>query len=857
MEVKTFYSLINEHVIEVPIIQREYAQGRTSARVTTIRKRFVKDLVNCVKTNESIHLGFIYGKIEGKDKQRRKQLNFDAVSSILQAVKVYADTLELQIDPNVKESNGELIQNTQLKFIPLDGQQRLTTLYLLYWYLYLKEAQVSKNYWIHNFNYTNRKSTMDFLKVINDSANFKAIRDRKGESVNIKSAIKESSFYLQKWNKDKTVVGMLEMLQAIEYELNEDKDFCIEKLVLEDLQFQFDFMDLDALNQTNELYVKMNSRGKQLTNYEHFKSWLQNQHSESDDNEWFDEFWRNLDNKWLNFFWQKIDADFNRLDDFYFNFLKNLALMHSIASNPNIPLESFKKLIELVRNDKTYNSNNVAYISFDKFYLQWIEEKVEGEIILKEEKEFFIFNKETLKFIEKSFNTLINADSNPENYSYLDNVLCKPFFDKPITSLFFDTAEFTPSQPDTILYYAYVSLLNRHDNKSNDDLREWLRFNRNLIYNTLIQGYEDFYKALQQVSYLISHFDNFNQDLLNDLVQNSFFDTSQFREEKLKAKLINSEETWYNPIINAENQHYFQGQIKFLIDFSKVDDDDDDNFDLHLFSKYSEGASNLFSKKIRLSDKFVLQGAMLYQGDYLPRYKSNYLFCIGNAGGLRTRNENWRLFFKGGKTNLLKELINNLNGEKITEKVLSKYIKQHLKTINYDEWNWKNLFLKYPEAISYCNQGFIKWYSENDIRLLPKTNVGGNHAELRSYCFYLDHKTSDDQIKSVFSPFLKFAYSYRQNSDAHPGCFLDGLVYNHKSYRLDIKYSKKGEKFELYFFHKTEEITDRNTDEKIVQILENQKFVFDTNHRHFFKGVDYTQAFREVQSLCSELKIKL
>ena len=131
---------------------------------------------------------------------------------------------------------------------------------------------------------------------------------------------------------------MLEMLQAIENEFNANNDLSITELKLEDLKFQFDFMDLDALNQTNELYVKMNSRGKQLSNYEHFKSWLQNQHSEAENREWFDEFWRNLDNQWLNFFWQKIDADFTRLDDFYFNFLKNIALMHSIASNPNILL---------------------------------------------------------------------------------------------------------------------------------------------------------------------------------------------------------------------------------------------------------------------------------------------------------------------------------------------------------------------------------------------------------------------------------------------------------------------------------------------------------------------------------------
>jgi hypothetical protein len=57
MEQKTFYTLISEHVIEVPIIQREYAQGRTNERVTAIRKRFVKHLIKSINTNEAKHIG--------------------------------------------------------------------------------------------------------------------------------------------------------------------------------------------------------------------------------------------------------------------------------------------------------------------------------------------------------------------------------------------------------------------------------------------------------------------------------------------------------------------------------------------------------------------------------------------------------------------------------------------------------------------------------------------------------------------------------------------------------------------------------------------------------------------------------
>ena len=58
----SFFDIISEYIIEIPIIQREYAQGRTTDKVKSIRKRFVDDLVASIKNNEKLHLGFVYGK---------------------------------------------------------------------------------------------------------------------------------------------------------------------------------------------------------------------------------------------------------------------------------------------------------------------------------------------------------------------------------------------------------------------------------------------------------------------------------------------------------------------------------------------------------------------------------------------------------------------------------------------------------------------------------------------------------------------------------------------------------------------------------------------------------------------------
>jgi hypothetical protein len=73
--------------IEIPLIQRDYAQGRTDGHVTEIRERFLDVLYDAVASDAKVGLDFVYGDVEG-------------------------GTLR-----------------------PLDGQQRLTTLFLLHWYL--------------------------------------------------------------------------------------------------------------------------------------------------------------------------------------------------------------------------------------------------------------------------------------------------------------------------------------------------------------------------------------------------------------------------------------------------------------------------------------------------------------------------------------------------------------------------------------------------------------------------------------------------------------------------------------------------------------------------------------------------
>ena len=106
----SFYKLIAEkkYKIIIPIIQRDYAQGRKDEETNEVRNEFVDALFNYL--DEGIpnrDLDFIYGTL-------RKP---------------------------IESGSTELIS-----FIPLDGQQRLTTLFLLHWYL----SQVTNDLELNN-----------------------------------------------------------------------------------------------------------------------------------------------------------------------------------------------------------------------------------------------------------------------------------------------------------------------------------------------------------------------------------------------------------------------------------------------------------------------------------------------------------------------------------------------------------------------------------------------------------------------------------------------------------------------------------------------------------------------------------
>ena len=121
----SFWQLISNKQIEIPNYQREYAQGRNNNRAEGIRKGLVEALYSALENNSPLELDFIFGG---------------------------------------KEDN-----NNDDEFHPVDGQQRLTILYLLHWYIFQRtNDETALNTLKDHFSYATRTTARTFCEKICD-----------------------------------------------------------------------------------------------------------------------------------------------------------------------------------------------------------------------------------------------------------------------------------------------------------------------------------------------------------------------------------------------------------------------------------------------------------------------------------------------------------------------------------------------------------------------------------------------------------------------------------------------------------------------------------------------------------------
>ena len=323
-----FQELLNNYNVKIPIIQRDYAQGRNDDKAENIRNKFLDHIFEALKNNKELHLDFIYGSVT----QTKK------------------DGKDIKI------------------FTPLDGQQRLTTLFLLHWYFGESEKILK------NFSYETRASSREFCEKLAKHRELKKIKEETKEEKSISYHIKNQSWFMPFWEQDPTVCAMLNMLDSIE---NKAKEINKDEIDLDKLTFSL--MIISDYGLDDDLYIKMNARGKSLNEFENFKVEFEKFLNEKFKNySELDKFKEAIDTHWVDEFFEiyknKQNKDFNIEKMFLamFNYMNFL----------------FEMLYYKNNKDKTSQKGKTAYNEIT------IEKKV-LDCVIKEE--------DDLKFIDNAF----------------------------------------------------------------------------------------------------------------------------------------------------------------------------------------------------------------------------------------------------------------------------------------------------------------------------------------------------------------------------------------------------------------------------------------------------------------------
>lgn len=226
----TLWKALEQYHIVIPTIQRDYAQGRKNdPKITQIRKAFLQALVQSLTEHHELELDFVYGSLNQK-------------------------TLEL-----------------------LDGQQRLTTLFLLHCYLVNKnKANINEidliKQQLQKFSYQTRTSSKLFISQMIE----KLVEMEWAGKPSV--AIENEAWFLAVWRKDPTIISILTMLDELDsllgFKHTDELDELWERLSSHSI-LNFYLLPMNEFSLTDELYIKMNARGVQLTEFENFKAWLQ------------------------------------------------------------------------------------------------------------------------------------------------------------------------------------------------------------------------------------------------------------------------------------------------------------------------------------------------------------------------------------------------------------------------------------------------------------------------------------------------------------------------------------------------------------------------------------------------------
>ena len=623
--------------IEIPIIQRDYAQGRTNEDVNRIRERFLDALFQAIIEDRNITLDFVYGDVC---------------------------------------TDGVLT--------PLDGQQRLTTLFLLHWYIAKKEnIELAEYNFLNNFSYATRFSSRDFCQeLVKYSPNF--------SNDELSVAIKDQAWYPYEWKNDPTIQSMLVMIDAIHKKFS-NKAGLWQSLVT-NKNISFYFLPLSEMGLTDDLYIKMNSRGKPLTHFEHFKAEFE-EIIKNTSEELSKQINHKFDIEWTDMLFP-FRGDNNIIDDEfmrYFHFISDI-----ISYKAGVPIEKDEfKLAQILYSSENKNAKeNILHLksSFDC----WLNLNI---------LDFFetIFSKHTyetgkVKIYQEELNIFKECLDNYGEYAGRNRKF-------PLNKI--------------LLIYSIITYLKNKDSVSENQFKRRLRIIRNLIWNSSDEIRDDRMKNLLNETETIILTGEIQFTESGELGYN----VRQKEEERKKIRWLIENAEQENELYHLEDHSLLKGCVAI------VDLNNPGNF-----------------KKFRLlfdnCHKELINRMLLILGDY-----SQFISWRVQLGA-RSNDSVWIDLFHPSKLRtgfdetfkIVNTLLSSLEVSIINNDYLEQHINHYIDNKETPK-DWRYYFVKYNHML-HGNFGMYYWNNKqakdyNIIMMNTEKSMGGKNWNVFLYTLFL------------------------------------------------------------------------------------------------------------------------
>lgn len=711
------YKQLLEHhdLIRVPMIQRDYAQGRES--VAQVRDDFLAAIEAALKSSPDnpllpMNLDFIYGSV-------------------------------LDVDD-------------RSLFEPLDGQQRLTTLFLLHWYLawadgrFAEFTELFRDGEHSKFSYSVRQSSNEFFDALVQCQP----PLRPVEIPQLSKWIANQQWYFRNWRLDPTIKSVLSMLDAIHERFASSSDLFARLIDVEHPAITFQLLDLENFGLSDDLYIKMNARGKPLTPLETFKARyeqvLESQFSGKTrriGNHAFPihEFVaRRMDTTWLDLFWASNRQAAQVVDESMFNVFRLLALVTRDPSEK----ACLKHVTALTKGKPDYAAFHDN---------GWLDE---------------VFSQTLIALLERWTSAAGRFCTVLPNTDYFDETALFKKVKADSTSL--DVSE-------TLLFMAYALFIREYEGDLNvEQMNEWLRVIHNLVVNSNIDRTDRIPSGMSVILSLLPNADRI-LDHLNAWEVPDGFPVNvkqQAEEEIIKAKLLLGDEAWRPLIHRAELHGYFRGQIEFVLEFCEI------------VSHAKESAVETWDKSKHQSMQAAFEGTLtkaeamfderglIHSPDHLWERAllavGNYSLEVGNLNfslliNSITEQGSWKRLLRGFSPperiarGHLRKLWSHLDNESKYEDQLTAIID----SIGSDVDPWRRAIARTPQVFDYGNRRMVRFAANGNTYLLKKTQMNGAHVELNGFCFF-HNQLATLAMKGLLSPLEVGSYEPVNTADREP-----------------------------------------------------------------------------------------